>query len=645
MDADVISPENVALRRALRAQDDVRFAWRRYGIALLLIAAAIPVRYALTPFMGQQSVSVFLAAVIAGAWIGGVGPALLCVTALHIVHAYWFAEPPGLWQPTTASIVSTIAYYLVGLIVGLLSQKRAAAQRRAFEQQQEAVSQREHFRATLACMAEGVVVTDIEGRVTLMNAVAEQMTGWNLRDAQGKPCREIISISRDDGREAERPVDRVLHESRVVHERTPMLLASRGGGTTPATYSAAPVRNADGLVTGVVLIFRDESERRRTELALRNADRRKDEFLATLAHELRNPLSPIAAGLELLKASADDPQAAEEIREMMQRQTQHMVRLIDDLLDVSRITRGKLELRNSQVDLREIVRNAVEATRSLIEQSEHQFAARLPEKPLLLYADANRLTQVLTNLLNNAAKYTPRGGRIELEVEHEGSEIVLALSDSGVGIPADKLDGVFEMFAQVHDGSEYGHSGLGIGLALVKRLVQMHGGSVEVQSRGRNLGSTFRVRLPALPQPQAALDGAPPTNGELPRTVKRRILVVDDNNDALDALSRLVLAMGNDVEKAHDGEEAVEMARSFRPDVILMDLGMPKLNGYHAARRIRQEPWGHEIALVATTGWGQEEDRRRTVEAGFDRHLVKPITIQSLREVLAAPNSLGQRAL
>jgi PAS domain S-box-containing protein len=634
MNADVDSPTNSARRPAPPAQRDARSAWRRYGFALLLIAAAIPLRYALASEIGHVSVVVFLAAILAGAWLGGVGPALLCTFTLHVVHGFWFTEPRGLWESNTASIVSIVAYYLIGIVVGLLSQMRAAARRRELDQQQEAVSQREHFRATLACMAEAVLVTDVDGRITLMNPVAEQMTGWNLSDAQGNPWRDVISIRRDDRRETERPIDRVLVESRVVHERTPMLLASRAGRSTPITYSAAPVRNADSLITGAVLIFRDESERQRTELALRNADRRKDEFLATLAHELRNPLSPIAAGLELLQASGDDPNAAEELRAMMQRQTQHMVRLIDDLLDVSRITRGKLELRNSQVDLRDIVRNAVEATRSLIEQSEHQFTARLPEESLLLYADANRLTQVLTNLLNNAAKYTPRGGRIELEVQHEGGEFVLELSDSGIGIPADKLDGVFEMFAQIHESSEYGHSGLGIGLALVKRLVEMHGGSIEAHSRGRNLGSTFHVRLPALPQPKSALEGAPPMNGEFSRAVKRRILVVDDNADALDALSRLVSAMGNDVEKAHDGAEAIEMARTFRPDVILMDLGMPKLNGYHAAQRIRQEPWGREIALVATTGWGQDEDRRRTAEAGFDRHLVKPITIQSLRDVL-----------
>ena len=230
----------------------------------------------------------------------------------------------------------------------------------------------------------------------------------------------------------------------------PLVLTSRSGHAIPIAYSAAPVRDPQGNVTGVVLIFRDESERRRTELALRNADRRKDEFLATLAHELRNPLAPISMGLELLKMSADDPQAAEEVRTMMQRQTQHMVRLIDDLLDVSRITRGKLELRKSQVELAEIVRNALDATRPLIDEAEHQLTVRLPEKPLLLYADANRLTQVLTNLLNNAAKFTPREGRIELTVQGTGSEAVITVSDSGIGIPADKFDCVFDMFTQVN---------------------------------------------------------------------------------------------------------------------------------------------------------------------------------------------------
>jgi CheY-like chemotaxis protein len=396
------------------------------------------------------------------------------------------------------------------------------------------------------------------------------------------------------------------------------------------------VQSPDAQPTGVVLVFRDESERRRAELALENADRRKDEFLAILAHELRNPLAPICTGLDLLGMSAADPQVAEELRAMMQRQAQHMVRLIDDLLDVSRITRGNLELRKSQVELADIVRDAVAATRTLLNEAGHQLTVRLPKMPLLLLADANRLTQVLTNLLNNAVKYTPREGRIELAVEHSGSEVTLSVSDSGIGIPSDKLDRVFDMFTQVHESSESGHTGLGIGLALVKRLVEMHGGSVEVQSRGRNLGSTFIVRLPAVSQPPARANGTPLSSHAALFTTKRRILVVDDNADALESLSRLVGLMGNEVRHAHDGLEALEVARAFQPDVVLMDLGMPNLNGYDAACRMRQEPWGRELTLVATTGWGQDDDRRRTAEAGFDRHLVKPIAMAALREVLDA---------
>jgi CheY-like chemotaxis protein len=367
---------------------------------------------------------------------------------------------------------------------------------------------------------------------------------------------------------------------------------------------------------------------------LRNADRRKDEFLATLAHELRNPLAPISMGLDLLEISSEDRQAIREVCAMMQRQTRHMVRLVDDLLDVSRITRGKLELRRSQVELGDIVRNAVEAARPLIEEAQHQFELRLPEKRILLYADANRLMQVLTNLLNNAAKYTPREGRIELSVEGTITEVVVTVSDSGIGIPTDKQDRVFEMFAQINDSSEYGHTGLGIGLTLVKRLVEMHGGRVEVQSRGHNLGSIFQVRLPVLPEAEVPTNGESTAGYDSPAAVKRRVLVVDDNADALESLSRLVTLMGNEVRRAYDGLEAIEVARTFQPDVVLMDLGMPRLNGYEAARRMRQEPWAQKLALVATTGWGQDEDRRRTAEAGFDCHLVKPIEIASLREVL-----------
>jgi PAS domain S-box-containing protein len=613
--------------------------WMRYALALALVAGAIALRAWLDPLIGHPSVAIFMVAILVGAWVGGIGPAVLCLILLHLVHGYGFQRPPGLWEPNVASVVSIGAWYLVGITAGILSQMRTSAQRRAQQEQIEAITQREQLKSTLSCMADGVIVTDVNGRLTLMNRAAEALTGWTMADANGKPWWEIFAISRDGSpADVESPIDRVLREGQVVHERTPLVLTSRTGQTIPVAYSAAPVQTLDPQITGVVLVFRDESERRQTQLALQDADRRKDEFLATLAHELRNPLAPICMGLELLQMSPDDSQAAEEVRAMMDRQTQHMVRLIDDLLDVSRITRGKLELRMSRVQLADIVRDAVAATRPLLDEADHLLTVRLPEQPIWLNADANRLTQVLTNLLNNAAKFTPREGRIELAAQHSDSEVTVTVSDSGIGIPPEKADQVFGMFTQIHESSERRNTGLGIGLTLVKSLVEMHGGTVEVQTRGQNPGTTFLVRLPAAPAPAAAphagVNGSRQDLSDAVPAVRRRILVVDDNQDALESLSRVVTLLGNDVRQAQDGLEALEVGQSFRPDIVLMDLGMPKMNGFDAARRMRQEPWGRELSLVATTGWGQDEDRRRSAEAGFDHHLVKPIAVSALREIL-----------
>jgi CheY-like chemotaxis protein len=279
----------------------------------------------------------------------------------------------------------------------------------------------------------------------------------------------------------------------------------------------------------------------------------------------------------------------------------------------------------------------VEATRPLIEKANHRLSVQLPQQPLLLFADASRLTQVFTNLLNNAAKFTPREGRIELSAEQMAAELIVTVSDTGIGISADRLDYVFDMFAQIHENNGFDHNGLGIGLTLVKRLVEMHGGRVEARSRGQNLGTEFRVYLPMLPEAPADSHAAPHDFDGAKLAVKQRILVVDDNADALESLSRLVTLMGNDVRHARDGLEALEVARTFKPDVVLMDLGMPNLDGYEAARRIRQEPWGKAVLLIATTGWGQEEDRRRTAVAGFDRHLVKPVSMSAVQAALSSP--------
>src|SRR5262245_34606857 len=380
----------------------------------------------------------------------------------------------------------------------------------------------------------------------------------------------------------------------------------------------------------------DLIERLRMEEALNEADRRKDEFLATLAHELRNPLAPIRNALELLRRGSGDATLIEKARSMMGRQVGQMVRLVDDLLDISRITRGKLQLRKERVELADILNAAVETARPLIEASAHELTVTLPSQPVPVQADPTRLAQVLANLLNNAAKYTEKAGHIWLTAERRGGEAVVSVRDTGIGIPAEPLPRLFEMFSQVSSALERSQGGLGIGLALVKGLVEMHGGRVEARSGGVGSGSEFTVTLPVAEAPMQATpepgDDGEPTGCRS----KYRILVVDDNRDAADSLTMMLTMMGHDIQKAYDGLEAVQAAAAFRPDVVLLDIGLRKMNGYEAARHIRQQPWGRPMTLIAVTGWGQEEDRRRAFEAGFDHHLTKPVEPAALEKLLAA---------
>jgi PAS domain S-box-containing protein len=396
---------------------------------------------------------------------------------------------------------------------------------------------------------------------------------------------------------------------------------------------AFPIRDDAGHIVHWFGTNTDITAQLQAEEALREADRRKDEFLAMLAHELRNPLAPIRTGLELLKLLTDDPVQLEETRSMMERQTRQLITLVDDLLDVSRITRSKLELRKCRILLSDAVASAVEASRPFIDEVGHTLEVRLPEHPLFVHADPNRLAQVISNLLNNAAKYTPEGGRIELSVEANCDDVEILVRDNGIGIPPEHLDKIFEMFAQIDRPQERGYTGLGIGLTLVKSLVTMHGGSIEAHSSGVNQGSTFRVRLPLLIEKPVA-ETSPTRSQRGPKaTYRHRVLVVDDNRPAAELLSMVVKMLGNEVRMARDGVEAVEAAAEFLPDVVLMDIGMPRMNGYEAAQAIRQQPWGQEMMLVALTGWGQEEDKRKSKAAGFEYHIVKPAEPSDLHEL------------
>jgi PAS domain S-box-containing protein len=501
--------------------------------------------------------------------------------------------------------------------------------------------EREWFRTTLASVGDAVIATDTQGNIKFLNSVAGKLTGWSEAEAQGQSLETVFRILNERTRQpAENPALRALRENAVVGLSNHTVLVAKDGSERPVDDSAAPIRDEAGQVIGCVLVFRDVTERRRQEerqqrLAadLAEADRRKDEFLATLAHELRNPLAPLRNGLQILKMAGTDSAFFEQARSMMERQLGQMVRLVDDLMDVSRITRNKLELRPERIELAALVENVLESCRPLVEAG-HQLAVSLPSEPVVLLADSTRIGQVLSNLLNNAAKYTSPGGQIWLTAHREGDEAVISVRDNGVGIPPEMLERIFEMFVQVDDSLERAQGGLGIGLTLVKRLVEMHGGTVAAHSSGPGQGSEFVVRLPIpsnLPAPTVAApaDGAP-----VDRPAQLKVLVVDDNRDSAKTLSMLLGLMGHQTRAAHDGLEAVDAAAAFGPDVIFLDLGLPKLDGYDACRRIRQLPQGHRFTIVALTGWGQDDDRRRTAEAGFNDHLVKPVGHAVLTKLL-----------
>jgi PAS domain S-box-containing protein len=403
-------------------------------------------------------------------------------------------------------------------------------------------------------------------------------------------------------------------------------------GSTRDVLIDSSVHWEDGRFKHTRCFTRDITDRKRAERALREADRRKDEFLAMLAHELRNQLAPIRNSLHILNLTSRNDPAIVRVGEMMERQVNHMVRLVDDLMEVSRITRGKIELKREPVEVAGIVRSAVETSRPLIEAAGHQLDVEIPAEALVLEGDSVRLTQVIANLLNNAAKYTPDGGRIWLSVRREGGELTVSVKDTGSGIPPDMLPQVFELFTQV-DRSTRTQGGLGIGLTLVKSLVQMHGGTVEAKSGGMGRGSEFIVRLP-LTEHRAPKTESIEVAHRHARIGPRRVLVVDDNRDAADSLAMLLRLLGADVRIVYGGPEALGVLEEFLPDVVLLDIGMPGMDGHEVARRIRQVPALQKVLLIAMTGWGQEEDRRRSTDAGFDYHLIKPADVGALETLL-----------
>ncbi|HEX3251065.1 MAG TPA: PAS domain S-box protein [Pyrinomonadaceae bacterium] len=481
---------------------------------------------------------------------------------------------------------------------------------------------------------DAIISKSLQGIIQTWNAAAERLFGFTADEAVGRHISLVI------------PPDRIAEEDEIIaslkagkrieHFETERM--RKDGRRITVSLTISPIKDDSGNVVGASKIVRDVSEQKqmmddlqRLAADLSAADQRKNEFLATLAHELRNPLAPMSNMLEVLKRADNDGEILKRAHETIERQLNQMIRLVDDLLDMNRITHDRLELRRSEVELESVIQQAVEVARPLIDAAHQELIVQLPKEPVYLNADRARLAQVFGNLLNNSCKYTKPNGRIALNAKRVDDEVLVTVRDNGAGIPPDKLGSIFDMFMQVDRSSERSQGGLGIGLRLVKRLVEMHGGSIEARSEGEGLGSEFIVHLLVVSRPAATL----PAAGASPESSsERRVMIVDDNIDSAESLSMLLEITGNKTLVAHDGIEALEGVEKYRPEVILLDIGLPKLDGHEVCRRVRELPWAKDIVIIALTGWGQEDDRRKSEEAGFNGHLVKPVDYDRLLELL-----------
>jgi len=542
---------------------------------------------------------------------------------------------------------------------------------------EELRKQTEWLRVTLASIGDGVISADANGRVNFMNAAAESLTGWSQTEALDQELDFVLSTLDETGERMISPAVAALRDGVITGRSQHKVLVAKDGSTRYIDDSAAPIRDEQGAIIGCVLVFRDVTEQRRAEDQLRrserelaDANRRKDEFLATLSHELRNPLAPVRNAVEILKSIDSGDPKLQWCRDVIDQQVGMMARLMEDLLDFSRITRDQLEIRKELLDLCEILRNTVEMSRPLILAGSHELNVDLPAQPMMIEGDPVRLMQVFGNLLNNAAKYMEPNGRIwftariesrdEESVEGRGpsgedvvtgdelgvtsssanpklSSVTISVRDTGIGIAAEALPNLFEMFFQAESGRVRRRGGLGLGLTLAKNFIELHGGKIEAKSAGLGKGSEFIVRLPlasANGAPGQAASGAGAANSGAAQTT--RVMVIDDSRLQAKSMGMLLELWGYEVRIAHDGPSALSAAQEFLPHAALVDIGLPGMDGYELARQLRQLPELGKTVLIAQTGWGRDQDRERSKDAGFDHHLTKPIDHQQLEKILAA---------
>ena len=571
--------------------------------------------------------------------------AVLSGQSAHAVFETRYIHKNGstIWGRTTLTLLSDLsgeAQRFIGIVEDITDRKRT--EQALNDARAQAHKIQSHLAAIVESSDDAIISKTLDGIISTWNQGAERLFGYAAEEVIGKPITLLIPPTHID----EEPVilQKLRRGERIDHYET--VRKRKDGALINVSLTVSPIRDESGSIIGASKISRDITQRKladdllrqeiaireRAEAALRDADRRKDEFLATLAHELRNPLAPIRQAALIYKAPAATDAQKRWSSDVITRQVQHMSLLLEDLLDISRITRGTLELRTQVVDLAEIVQAAVETARPLIDAKRHDFRTELPSEPVHFVADPLRLAQVLSNLLTNAAKYTDPGGMLRMRASCSGEVVTISVVDNGIGLPADAISSVFEMFSQVASSRDHSEGGLGIGLSLTKGLMELHGGEIEARSAGVGHGSEFIVRLPirntnvSHQKPAIVSTSAP--------AVSRRVLIADDNRDAGDSLAELLRMDGHDVAVVHNGQEALAAFSAFQPEVALLDIGMPELNGYEVARRVRQGSLGRAVTLIAVTGWGQDRDKAQSLAAGFNHHLTKPIEADRLLEML-----------
>jgi PAS domain S-box-containing protein len=555
----------------------------------------------------------------------------LCTILENLVEGRTLHDQPAALKCKDGSVrhvvISSNAHFENGRFVNTRCFTRDVTQQRLVEAALRET--RMNLAAIVESSDDAIIGLDLQGRVNSWNSGAERMYGYPRDEIVGRPI--MLVIPEELYFEETEIFDRVRSGQPVRHYETVRM--RKDGSRIDVSLTVSAVRDAQGRLVGVSKVARDISERKAAEREAAEAARRKDEFLAILAHELRNPLAPIRYALDIARQANASPEHRQRAEEIITRQVDQMARLLDDLLDVSRIARGQVTLRRKWVDLTSVVGCAIDAARPLLDVKAHRLSIDLPRETLRLNADPVRLTQILTNLLTNAAKYTDREGDIQLCARREGDEVVVSVRDNGIGIAPEMMPRMFTLFAQASPALQRSEGGLGVGLALVKGFVEMHGGRIEARSEGAGRGSEFTVRMPIGEKPRE--DGAEAA-AEPSRKRSLRVLVADDNVDIAETSATLLELWGHEVRVAQSGREALEVAEKFRPQLALVDIGMPQMSGLDVARALRRTPWGASMRLVAVTGWGQEEDRKAALGSGFDDHITKPVEPARLQAVFEA---------